>query len=194
MPVGSLSGMRIRSRPAVALLVVLVVSGCSLLRAPKADVDVSRVQAAFPAVEQLGAVVYMDDPAVEGEDRGCEYFEYQRGAYASDPDDEFCRVFDYDDRHPGGGPEGPVPGAFDDQARADVTAMLAAFDSVATPVRYMNVVLTADGSIGPDSNFAFDRCVYYWYQPSWKSLPDDFKGKEVSTGINADWYKTDNCP
>lgn len=192
--VHSLSDMRIRPQPVLALLVVLGLSGCSLFRAPKAEVDVVQVQAAFSAVEQLGAVVYMHNPADEGGDPACDYFEYARGAYTSTPGDEFCRVFDYDDRQPGGGLEGPVPVAFDDQARADLASMLAAFDGVAAPLSYMNVVLAANGSIGPDSGFTFDRCVYYWYQPNWSVLPDDFQGKEVSTGINTDWYKTDSCP
>lgn len=163
-----------------------------MLRPPKADVDVTQVQAAFPVVEGFGAVAYMDDPAVQGGDPACEYFEYARGAFTSNPADEFCMVLNFEEA---GEPLwGPAPVAFDDQARADLKAMLAAFASKGAPLRYLNVVLTQDGSMGPDSNFAFDRCVSYRYQPGWIVLPEDTPGEEVSTGIDPDWYRTDNCP
>ena len=72
--------------------------------------------------------------------------------------------------------------------------MLAAFDRVGTPLRYLNVVLTQEGLMGPDSGFAFDRCVYYSYQPGWTALPEDIPDEQVSTGIDGDWYRTDACP
>ena len=129
------------------------------------------------------------------EPEDCVYFEYARGSFTSKPEDEWCRVFDLlDERRPGGGPEGPVPVAFDDQARADMHAVLAAFDGVGTPLDYMNVVMDADGSIGPDSGFSFDRCVAYWYDPGWRRLPEDIPGESVSEGIDLNWYRTDHCP
>ena len=171
-----------------------VLSGCALSGAPKASVDLAAVQAAFPTIERLGAVVYMHDGASDQGDPECEYFEYGRGAFSSNPAAEFCRVFDFDDRHPGGGSAGQVPVAFDDQARADLIELLASFDGVGTPLAYMNLMLAADGSVTGDSGFRFDRCVSYWYQPGWSSLPEDLPGDSVSSGIDADWYKTDSCP
>ncbi len=167
-------------------------SGCALFHAPKANVSVADVTAAFPTVERLGAVVYMFEAGQDGE-ADCEYFEYRQGAFTSKPHDEFCRVFDVDNRHPGGGSEGPVPVPFDDQARADLADFKKAFEGVGAPMDYMNGVLAADGSVGPDSGFAFDRCVTYWYQPGWTALPDD-DPDAVSTGIDANWYKSDGCP
>lgn len=185
---------RSHERRLLPLLVVVVVSGCALIRAPKASVDVTAVAAAFPTIESLGAVVYMHEDGSDSGDPECEYFEYGRGAFTSNPADEFCRVFDFDDRHPGGGLEGPVPVAFDDQARADLGELLASFDGVGAPLDYMNLVLAPDGSVGADSGFMFDRCVSYWYQSGWAKLPEDIEGESVSSGLNADWYKTDNCP
>jgi hypothetical protein len=133
----------------------------------------------------------MNDPATGGGDPACEYFEYERGAFTSNPADEDCRVFERNDEP---GIRGPAPVAFDDQARADLKAMLAAFDSTGAPLNYMNVVLTEEGSMGPGSGFAFDRCVYYKYRPGWAVLPEDIEGEQVSTGIDRDWYQTDSCP
>ena len=172
---------------------LLIVAGCAFFRTPKATVNVADVAAAFPTLERLSAVVYMLD-AGSGEEPGCEYFQYGRGAFTSNPDDEFCRVFDFDNRHPGGGDEGPVPIAFDAEARRDLAALKRAFEGVGAPLDYMNAVLAADGSVASDSGFAFDRCVTYWYHPGWTVLPEDIAGDSVSTGINADWYKTDGCP
>jgi hypothetical protein len=176
----------------VVAAAAVTLAGCAFLRAAKADVAVTDVEAAFPTVERLGAVVYMVEA---GQDGGpdCEYFEYQRGAFTSTPEDEFCRVFDFDSRHPGGGHEGPVPTPLDDQAHADLADFKNAFDDVGSPIDYMNAVLAPDGSVGPDTGFNFDRCVAYWYEPGWTSLPDD-DPDSVSTGIDANWYKTDNCP
>jgi hypothetical protein len=181
-------------RRVLALLVVLLLSSCALFRAPKATVEVEAVAAAFPTIERLEAVVYMHEGGSDSDDPECEYFEYGRGAFTSNPADEFCRVFDFDDRHPGGGMEGPVPVAFDDQARAHLAELLASFDGVGAPLDYMNLVLAPDGSVGADSGFSFDRCVSYWYQPGWTTLPEDIEGDSVSSGMNADWYKTDSCP
>src|SRR6476660_8252328 len=77
-------------------------AGCALLRTPKADVSVDAVATAYSTVQRLGALVYMFEAAQDGE-ANCEYFEYQRGAFTSKPQDEVCRVFDFDNRHPGGG-------------------------------------------------------------------------------------------
>jgi hypothetical protein len=167
--------------------VVLVASGCALFRPPKADIDVTQLQAAFPAVEAIGAIVYMD----EGGDPACEYFEYERGAFTSNPADEFCRVFERIDEP---GQDGPPPVAFDEQARADLKTLLAAFKNTGAGLRYMNVALDADGSVESESTFAFDRCVYYRYHPGWADLPQDTPGEEVWAGVNGDWYQNDNCP
>ena len=165
-----------RARPSTLMLVLgaaaLAVSGCVLLDAPKASVSVEDIGAAFPTVQRLQAVVYMRDAGEVGE-ADCEYFEYKRGAFTSKPDDEFCRVFDFEGRQPGGGDEGPVPVAFDDTARSDLEALKEAFHGVSAPLDYMNLVLAADGAVGPDSGFRFDRCVAYWYQPGWTVLPED---------------------
>jgi hypothetical protein len=134
----------------------------------------------------------MHDAGNEGEP-DCEYFEYSRGAFTSKPEDEFCRVFDFDNRHPGGGDEGPMPVVFDDEARADLADLKKAFDGVGAPLDYMNLVFDANGSVGPDSGFEFDRCVAFWYQPGWTALPDDIAGDFVSMAIDEDWYKTDAC-
>ncbi len=172
---------------------MLIVAGCAFFRMPKATVNVADVAAAFPTIERLSAVVYMLDAGGDDEP-DCEYFEYGRGAFTSNPDDEFCRVFDFGDRHPGGGHEGPVPIAFDAEARTDLAALKHAFEGVGAPLNSMNAVLAVDGSVASDSGFAFDRCVTYWYHPGWTALPDDISGDSVSRGINADWYKTDGCP
>jgi hypothetical protein len=172
----------------------LALSGCTLLGSPaKATISPADLKAAFPTIERLASVVYSHDP--EGDAVAeCEYFEYGRGAFTSDPANASCRVFDPEDRHPGGGAEGPVPVAFDDQARADLADLKRTFEGADAPLDYMNLVLGADGSVGPDSTFAFDPCVTYVYQPGWSTLPGDEDGDTVSTGIDADWYKTDSCP
>ena len=171
---------------------MFAIAGCAFLRTPKANVAVGDIATAFPTVQRLGAVVYMFEAGQDGE-ADCEYFEYQRGAFTSKPQDEFCRVFDFDDRHPGGGNEGPVPVPLDDQARADLVDFKKAFEGVGASIDYMNAVLASDGSVGPDSGFDFDRCVAYWYDPGWTALPND-DPDSVSTGIDANWYKTDSCP
>jgi hypothetical protein len=181
-----------RARLVLLVAAGVALSGCTLFGPPaKATVPVAAMRAAFPTIERLAAVVYSHDPAGDAVAE-CEYFEYGRGAFTSDPADGSCRVFDPDDRHPGGGAEGPVPVAFDDQARADLADLKRAFDGAGAPLDYMNLVLEADGSVGPDSTFAFDPCVTYVYQPGWSTLPSDEDA--VSTGIDADWYKTDGCP
>jgi hypothetical protein len=181
-----------RAAPRISLLViVLVVAGCVLFSPPKAKVAVADIAAAFPEVDRLGAVVYMYEAGSDGEP-DCEYFEYRRGAFTSKPEDRLCRVFDFDGRHTGGGDEGPIPVAFDEEAHADLVAFKRALDRVGAALVYMNAVLAADGSVGPDSGFKFDRCVAYWYQPGWTSLPEDIPG-DISSGINEDWYNTDGC-
>lgn len=183
-----------RARSLVLFVITAVaVAGCASFATPKANVSVSDVGDAFPTIERLSAVVYMLEADGDGEPN-CEYFEYGRGAFTSKPADEFCRVFDFDERHPGGGDEGPVPVAFDDKAQADLADLKQAFAGAGAPLDYMNLVLAADGSVGPDSGFAFDRCVAYWYQPGWDALPEDDPGESISSGINEDWYETDSCP
>jgi hypothetical protein len=182
-----------RAQATALLVVALVFSGCAMFRTPKATLSVDDIAVAFLTIQRLSAVVYSRDASEDGE-ADCEYFQYGRGAFTSKPEDEFCRVFDFADRQPGGGDEGPAPVAFDAQARTDLAEFLAALKSVGAPLNYMNLVPTADGSVGPDSNFAFDRCVSYVYQPGWTALPEDLSDDAVSSGINADWYKVDSCP
>jgi hypothetical protein len=183
-----------RNRGATLLMVIaLVISGCALFRTPKATVSVDDITLAFPTIQRLSAVVYSNEAGQDGA-ADCEYFEYGRGAFTSKPEDEFCRVFDFANRQPGGGSEGPAPAAFDAQARADLAEFLAAFKPVGVPLDYVNLVPTANGSIGPDTNLAFDRCVSYVYQPGWTTLPEDTPGDSVSSGIDKNWYKADGCP
>jgi hypothetical protein len=174
-----------------AVLLLTALLGCALIGPKKADVDVAHVAAAFETIERLGAVAYMVQPENEGED--CVYFQYKRGAFTSLPQDEFCRVFDFDNRQPGGGSEGPIPIAFDDAAKGDLAELKAALGGVGAPLDYMNLVLRADGSVGRDSGFAFDRCVMYWYEPGWTSLPEDIDEETVTTAIDSDWYEVDSC-
>jgi hypothetical protein len=180
-------------RRGVVFLAALLASGCVLLAPSKASVKVSDIESVFPTIEQLSAVVYMHEPGIDGA-ADCEYLEYERGAFTSNAADEFCRVFDFDNRHPGGSSEGPAPVTFDAQALTDLAELKKAFDRVSIPLDYMNVVLNPDGHVGPDSGFSPDRCVTYWYQPDWANLPEDITGDSISIGINADWYKTDWCP
>lgn len=185
--------MRVLIPSSVIPIALSTLTGCALVAPAKADVDVAHIAAAFPTIERLSAVVYMHDPGNDS-DADCEYFEYGRGAFTSKPEDEFCRVFDYEGRHEGGGDEGPVPVPFDDQALADLATLKSALAEDGLALDYMNVVLAPDGSVAGDSNFWFDRCVTYWYQPGWTTLPEDDPGKLVSTAIDSNWYKEDGCP
>lgn len=171
------------------MVVPALLVGCAFFSPPKAQVDVRDIEAAFPTMQRLAVGVYW--LMAGGEEDECEYFQYSRGAFTSRPDD--CRVFDYDDRQPGGGAEGPVPDPFDEQARFDVADMLAAFEGVGAPLDYINVVVQADGSVGPDSNFSFDRCVMYVYDPGWTTLPEA-DPDSIAAGVNTDWYSIDDCP
>jgi hypothetical protein len=181
------------NRAALLMVVALVFSGCAVFRTPKVTVSVDDIAMAFPTIQRLSAVVYLHEAGQDGA-ADCEYFEYGRGAFTSKPEDEFCRVFDFADRQPGGGSEGPAPAAFDAQAQADLAEFLAAFEAVGARLDYMNLVPAENGSVGPDTNFAFDRCVSYVYQPGWTTLSEDVSGDSISSGIDRDWYKTDGCP
>jgi hypothetical protein len=174
------------------VLATLAIAGCALSVRPSADVVVANIATAFPAIERLSAVIYLNEEGSDGEP-GCEYFVYVRGAFTSKPTDQFCRVFDFDDRQPGGGDAGPSPVEFDDLARADLADLKVAFERVGAPLKYLNLVIAPNGSVGPDSVFDFDGCIVYWYRPGWTVLPVDESGDSVSTGIDEDWYETDNC-
>jgi hypothetical protein len=179
--------------PALVVVAALVFAGCGLFRPSKSTVSVDDIALAFPTIQRFSAVAYSHEAGQDGE-ADCQYFQYGRGAFSSKPEDEFCRIYDFDNRQPGGGPEGPVPVAFDARPRTDLAELLTVFKSVGAPLDYMNVAPTSDGSVGPDSYFDFDRCVTYVYQPGWTTLPEDDPGRYVSTGINVDWFKTDLCP
>lgn len=154
------------------------------------DVAVSDIASVFPTVEGLAARVYMVHETGEGET--CEYFEYVTRSFTSIPTDQFCRVFDFDDRHPGEG-EGVDPIGFTQDARDDLAGLKAAFRQAGLDIEYLNVVFRPDGSVGPGSFFQFDPCVAFVYEPGWSVLPEDFPGDSTSVGIDANWYKMDSC-
>ena len=165
-------------------IAALVVAGCAV----KANVSVADLESLFPVLERHAAYVYMLDDG--NPETACEYFEYRRGAFNSDPADEFCRVFRF---HPGGGDKGPVPVAFDDEARKDLADLKREFDRVGVPIDYINVVFDVDGSVASRSQFSADGCVEYWYEPGGTTLPDDAP-KAITTVIDDEWYKIDHCP
>ena len=175
---------------ALLILAGLMVAAC--LAPAKAKVSVSDLTALFPTIERLGVRSYTVDTRTDQPD--CVFFEYGRGAFTSDPSDEFCRVWRVDPQNPDAGWVGPAPVAFDQQAHNDLAALKGEFDRVGVPIEYLYINLDPAGAVGPDSAFDADRCIAYFYQPDWSALPEDIPGKSVSTGITADWYKTDHCP
>lgn len=45
-----------------------------------------------------------------------------------------------------------------------------------------------------ETNNETENPLWHWYQPGWAVLPEDIPGDSVSRGIDADWYRTDDCP
>jgi hypothetical protein len=160
----------------------LVLSGCAqfwVATMSPANV-VTGLERTFPTLQRLQVGVYM----LQGD---CEYFVYARGYFTSKPSDQYCRVF-LDARHLG---DPPTPIAFDDQARVDLDAVKVAFNDAGLSVTYLNLGFTL--SITNAANaFAVDTCRVFSYSPGWTALPDQVPDA-VSSGINPDWYVTDNC-
>ncbi len=164
------------------MLIVIagLVAGC--LPPTKANVSVTSLEGLFPIIKRLHIDAYMVEPRTD--QPACVFFLSRRGAFSSDPSDEFCRVF---------GAGGPPAVAFDQQASDDLAELKGEFDLVGVPVQYLYINLGAGASIGPESAFSADRCVAYFYSPGWSALPEPERNT-VSSGITADWYKTDSCP
>ncbi len=179
------------SLTALVILASLTVAGC--LQPAKAKVSVADMSALFPAIERLGVRSYM----VRGpmtDQPGCEFFLYRRGPFTSATSGDDCRIMWVDPENPDAGPVGPAPSAFDREAQDDLAALKREFGRIGVPIEYLYINLDSAGSVGPRSAFAADRCVAYFYEPGWTALPEDIPGEQVSTGITADWYKTDTCP
>jgi hypothetical protein len=151
----------------------------------KAHVSISSLTALFPTIERLGVSKYLVETRTDKPD--CVFFEYRHGAFTSDPSDEFCRVFGEP------GPTDPTPVPFDETANVDLASLRGEFNRLDVPIQYLFIHLDSDGAVGPGSAFNADRCVGYFYQPGWSTLPEA-DPDVVSTGIDANWYKTDFCP
>ena len=122
---------------------------------------------------------YMSDPSI------CEFFSYERGAFSANLDDDSCGWIQ-------GDPPPPSMGAFDEQARADLTKLKDAFQERGIPISFVALRRGSDGNIARGT-FHADGCVSYEYEPGWASLPEAEKGETV-TAIDANWWKSDICP
>jgi hypothetical protein len=134
----------------------------------------------FPTIDRLSVAAYTleTNPA-------CEYFEYERGAFAANLDDEYCGWFN---GHPP-----PHRVQFDKQASEDLAVLKGGFEKFGIPIRLISIARGSDGLVGAGSYFAADRCVTYKYEPGRSSAPEAGKNEAV-TVIDANWYRIDICP
>jgi hypothetical protein len=173
------------SFPVLLILLGSIAVGC--LPPVKAAVSVTDLASTFPTLDRLAVRSYEFRRFNDGEPV-CESFHYARGAFTSIPGDEFCAVF-HDDPDPR-----PVPIAFDAQALADLAVVKIDFARMGVPIQQIYIHSDSEGSVGRGSAFAADRCVIYVYDPGWAVLPEQIPGDSISSGLTADWYKTDSCP
>ncbi len=172
----------------LCLALLLVAPACDLgVAKASAARSIPAIRALLPAFEALDVRIYMDA-------EGCEYLVDDRGAFASNLDQEgWCRVWDFEDRHPGGN-AALAPGPFDDAARMEFTALRHEIDEAGLDLDYLDLLYDPDGHIAPGSIFAVGPCVTFFYDPRWSVLPESIEGVSVSTAIDDDWYQTDICP
>jgi hypothetical protein len=143
---------------------------------------VSQLESVFPLLERLGTLAYMHEPTLDG----CEYLQYSRGAFSTDPASDTCWM--------ARGSDEPIPSPveFDGQATIDVGELRSHFAQVGAPIRSLYVDFRNDGTIAAAS-FSVDGCITYYFEPGWTELPKPDE-TEVSTRIDSMWYQTDYCP
>lgn len=166
----------------LAVVVLTLLSAC--LPAVKADVSVRDIERAFPVFSELGVRSYEFARFNAGEPV-CEALEYRRGAFAT-INDGLCGAYD------GDAVRTRMP--FDAGAIADLATLKSALSGNGLDLLRIRIIQNPDGSVGSGSYFSADGCVTYNYVRGWSGLPPSVLGKELSTGIDPNWYRTDTCP
>jgi hypothetical protein len=175
------------SRAAAALIAIAAVAACRIFNpAYSAHVTANELNTLLPVVQELRIESYV---SFTGDS---EYIKYSQGAFATKPEDDFCRV------SPGGRDDDNwAPHLLDDQAQADLERLHREFEMrrARFPGAMLNVSYDATGSILRESEFAFAPCDVYVYSPGWTALPSpaDFVGDVVASGIDPNWYNLAGC-
>lgn len=149
----------------------------------RASVSVRDIERVFPVLSELGVRSYQFRAFNAGEPV-CEALHYRRGAFAT-TNKNLCGSYAAD------GVRSRQP--FDADAIADLATMKGALLASELDLHQIRIIQNPDGSVGSGSYFVADSCVTYYYVQGWSSLPPSAPGKEVSTGIDPNWYRTDIC-
>jgi hypothetical protein len=173
-----------------AIAFCLAVVGCSKPGLPDGSDTARKLEQLFPLIVDLQLRVYLWE-------EDCEYVFYRRGAFASNPNDQWCRVFDFDGRHPGGN-GALLPRPFDDVARADLDRFKSELKAVGIRVDYLNAVFDVrSGDLAGPSNFSIaGTCGTLEYSREWspEDMPRSFAGDSEVYRVDDEWFLVDYCP
>jgi hypothetical protein len=180
--------MKWRALLVMALSLTLV--GCSKPGLPHGAETSQRLEQLFPTLEALQLRVYFID-------HECEYMAYRRGAFSSNVGDEWCRVFDFDGRHPGGN-DALAPGPFDNDALQDLALYKGELAQLGIAVDSLNAVFDlVTGNISGPSRFSVaGTCGTLEYSPAWRAedVPENFAGDSEVFRVDDQWFLVDYCP
>ena len=151
-------------RLVLALSIALLATGCG----HEWQDEVRALEADFPAIEQLHVLgfTHLDECG--------DYLDYPRGVFVTDPGGSCYSGYEGADERR----------AFDDQARADLEALLVATEANGPRLQSAFVAYLPDGTVGPDSTFSFTPDYRFVYRTS--------ADLDCAIQIGADWDKTCN--